>query len=907
KEDEEEKKKKKEEPKKDFEVGALRTLPSAENRTARQVKPGHWTTASQQIVANNFSVQSTLTSATTDSAGKEIRVEKTRFATLSQRPASLPKGEARSFESLYYVPRRLTDTSKTVSLQSTFQTRNGGRQIAGGRQPAANLKEHQYFFVVLAGNPDAYAFVDNLDAMQFHNEDGVDIDFSFYQVLRPKIEKRVPIPSNPLTWTSIAYVLWDDVQPNQLTLDQQTALLDWLHFGGQLIVSGPRSIDSLRGSFLNDYLPADAIETEELAPERFREMSDYWTLAEKNYADGRPMAILPDKPPLGANLSLRPGGSWIQHTGDLVAEKQVGRGRVVMTRFALSSRQIRSWPHFDGFFHTCLMRKPGRRFYEVTDMLTGKMEFNERAPQTLDPRMSTMVRYFTRDVDHLDGKGPTYNVTNLRSLDGLGDLPDDFNDAQPSFQPFQPGEGGVVAERIAPSSINRAEEAAETDPHYGGYRPSPLGGMASWNDFSGPSEAARKSLKDAAGISVPDSTFVLQMLAIYLAVLVPVNWAFFRLIGRVEWAWIAAPIIAILGAVAVVRFAQLDIGFARSQTEVAVLETYSGYDRAHLTRYTALYTSLTTRYNIVFDEDGALALPFSVNAAADTSGGYTEEVNYVRDKDTKLSGFDVASNTTGMMHSEEMLPLGGQIALNNAAAEGAEITNSTTLSLRGVGVISRADGRWRRAWIGRLAPGEKRVIQFEDITPEAIVFPQWKDDSVMYSFESQVDDLLALLPSANDEGRSNSVEVSREAIQELKVDLFPARDALLEQFDHSDLDNSETLNREELIRCCRLNRAGELGLGPIVDLAVKKLRLNNGESRLIGWTEQPIEDVVFRPLAPQKMQRTLVLAHLHRPMLAAPETDSNHRSDVFKNKLRETAEDPNLFSDGEEPTEVPEF
>ena len=45
-----------------------------------------------------------------------------------------------------------------------------------------------------------------------------------------------------------------------ITPIQQDAMLDWLHFGGQLVVSGPGSMDLLRGSFLDNYLPADTIE-----------------------------------------------------------------------------------------------------------------------------------------------------------------------------------------------------------------------------------------------------------------------------------------------------------------------------------------------------------------------------------------------------------------------------------------------------------------------------------------------------------------------------------------------------------------------------------------------------------------------------------------------------------------------
>ena len=92
--------------------------------------------------------------------------------------------------------------------------------------------------------------------------------------------------------------------------------------------------------------------------------------------------------------------------------------------------------------------------------------------------------------------------------------------------------------------------------------------MAGWNDRSGASDAARQALKDAAGISIPQGRFVLRVLLIYLLVLVPLNWAVFWSLGRVEWAWFAAPCIAVVAAVAVVRFAQLNIGFARSVTEL---------------------------------------------------------------------------------------------------------------------------------------------------------------------------------------------------------------------------------------------------------------------------------------------------------------------------------------------------
>ena len=148
-------------------------------------------------------------------------------------------------------------------------------------------------------------------------------------------------------------------------------------------------------------------------------------------------------------------------------------------------------------------------------------------------------------------------------------------------------------------------------PDVGGYGYDRLGGVAGWNDFSDCSRVAHQGLTQAAGIEVPNRQFVFWTLGLYLLVLVPANWALFRALGRVEWAWLAVPVIALTGTWFVVRMAQLDIGFARSRSEIAVLETQPGYRRAHLTRYIGLYTSLSTRYTLSFANDSALSLPLA--------------------------------------------------------------------------------------------------------------------------------------------------------------------------------------------------------------------------------------------------------------------------------------------------------
>ena len=128
--------------------------------------------------------------------------------------------------------------------------------------------------------------------------------------------------------------------------------------------------------------------------------------------------------------------------------------------------------------------------------------------------------------------------------------------------------------------------------------------------------------------------------------------------------------IAIACTITVIRLAQLDIGFARSQTEVAVAEMQGDYPRAHVARYDALYTSLATSYNFACNDPGAAVLPFPTvddpNRFSLSFGQQVRKLTCRRGEQLTLSGLPVGSNSTGLVHSEEMLDLGGGLSLLDA-------------------------------------------------------------------------------------------------------------------------------------------------------------------------------------------------------------------------------------------------
>ncbi len=250
--------------------------------------------------------------------------------------------------------------------------------------------------------------------------------------------------------------------------------------------------------------------------------------------------------------------------------------------------------------------------------------------------------------------------------------------------------------------------------------------MAAWNDFSWISRSARQTLREAAGIAVPSREFVFWTLGVYLAVVVPINWLLFRLLGRVEWAWAAVPLLALVGGGAVIWLTQLDIGFARSETELAVLEIQNGYPRGHVTRYTALYTALSTGYRVAFDAPPALALPFSPDGERlPLETGLVARLEGVDRRE--LTDFQVSSNSTGMVHSEQLVDLGGSLIWSAPEGESPRLENQTALRILGVAILRRRleeDGNVvnESAWLGDVAAGATVEVTFAEHGPYLIGF-----------------------------------------------------------------------------------------------------------------------------------------------------------------------------------------
>ena len=425
------------------------------------------------------------------------------------------------------------------------------------------------------------------------------------------------------------------------------------------------------------------------------------------------------------------------------------------------------------------------------------------------------------------------------------------------------------------------------DWHFCGYESRLPAGVAAWDDDGAASKAAREILTKAAGIEIPSAEFVMKVLAIYLLVLVPLNWLVFWAIGKIEWAWLAAPLIAIVGAAAVIRLAQLDIGFARSRTEVAVLEVQGGYERAHLTRYTALYSSLSSNYTLAFDESNALAAPLPAKQLEESLlpiAQYTD-VAFRRDKETALAGVQVSSNSTGMVHSEQMLPLGKSpkvvetLWLVGDETNGYSVKNTTDLTLRDIGVFRRVDApspsgertppQIEVAYIARLEPASSQIVRFSPLVEK---------------------------PSSS---TSHDEVVPTKAAQRQR---YP--NVWLDTWDRIPMFADPTRPPSDVVEQQPTDKT-RIRLTSLARLAADRLRLLPGDVRLIAWTDQRMPGMRIRPEAPQNNTFTLVLAHLARGRLPAVRPDKNLAEDYIDQSKYSFEPDPAMPMEGTDPDPEP--
>jgi hypothetical protein len=674
------------------------------------VKPNHWVTMVEEMQANHDNYLGQIQTAPVRLLGMpQATVFGREARLLKDRPGRLP------FQAMF--PRK----TKEVDLDLL---RPGALRPDGGTQaPIRPMETHQMLLFLLAEKPSEYATWTRFQAVIPANaalDDQQMVDVArYYRIVSVQDPKQPNLSSHPLTWTTISHFVWDEVDPAVLNVGQRQAMVDWLHWGGQLIVSGGagRTLALLGDdeSFLAPYLPAlPSGENGTIEPEELEELAERFQVpgwksgaatldeialedlelpieasrvgpiptqfARRYHGPGRLVAP-PSRPvylaglrPRGEDtrpITTRPGGE-----GQVIGfERRVGRGRILALGFDLKEPAFMTWKGYDTFVRRVLMRRVednwNPRDAQDREMLSG-------------PALS-WVRYVARDLG-----APAVS----------GD---------PEFAGGSPPVPGSLESGL------------------------PMEPVAAWLDDAAMPSAARGELARASGIEIPGSSFVLRVMVAYILALVPLNWLICRFVlKRQELAWVIVPILALGVAGAVERAAAIDMGYDIACDEIDLLELQPGYSRAHLSRFGALYSTGRERFTISYPgEPSALALPLNANTSL--RGEDITESSWQSSPLPALSGFRVEPRSLAMFRAEQMMDLGGMIGLvaGDGASAGRRVANQTDLELREAVLIEDFPGKsgQRHYPLGNLGPGQ--VVELPEPgamsgSPDA-ERPEWVD------------------------------------------------------------------------------------------------------------------------------------------------------------------------------------
>ncbi len=759
-----------------LELTPLQSLPAASENQGLVMKPGHWYEMQQNVWANE-SDEALLVSCSTIERTFPFRPippaglnESLSF----ERRISLARGQRKQLMLEMFFPRIPGGGElKKASIRASYLPRLLGAAVLEQAYPVTTMPDYQYYFVVLSQNTARFQFLNGLSAVIWPTVSEVDTDpinpFRVLSISQDDVQNS--LPTRLTTWTSTSHLLWNDCNASALLERQQTALVDWLHFGGQLIVNGPESQAALKNSFLSEYLPIKNVRAGHFDEDHWKIFSDFWTIARYGEEEVDGIRLPSDHEPPLIEGELAPGARWVAGCEGLVAERFIGGGRVVMTTFPIGESMMIRWPSLSSFFNGALMHRPPR-VWSKADPLGGEMVFaGKQKGAERDPSYVSRVRLMGRD---LGSQIPRWTASDVDVNSGLK-LAKTASDT------------GVAVIR------NQGFAEIENDSAYG------IG------------KTAIAALQEAAGIQVPRVKTIIQLLVGYLVVLVPLNWLVFRMLGRVEFAWLAAPCIAIIGAIVFARAVQLDIGFSRSQSTMNLVELKSGYPRGHLSSYISLYTSLSTQYGARYPNNEGILLPVGRAEQSKPASQFDRKelrYNYAEEAGVGLSVFPVRSNSTSFLKGEEIHNAQGAVSVAWDESDSSTIRyrNSTHFSFHGVGVVAKTeDGDILTGWIGDL--------------------------------DKQVDGQIRM-----------TIDVSTASVREAEN----SRPKPLFERWAAEADLSASMTQEK-VSATSLNLLAQTLLNSVP----RQHPLSPREILLIGWTDGEISSLQIEPRASQRMETSI--------------------------------------------------
>jgi hypothetical protein len=658
------------------------------------VKVNHWSTLTFELVANEDNYDGVLQT-------EAVKLANMPHEVYFRRDGLLIK-EQRAKRALQFM---IPDVeSAQVRKQFMVDLLRPGALRADASWPAnlSTLPPHQMLVLILSKESTTkFAAWNRMSAMLPGSveRDGGDLEkVRYYRLVLPIGPDPPPLSSHPLTWTTTSHVVWDNYPPDELTVYQQQAMLDWLHWGGQIILCGGagQSFSVLRDSFLGPYLPGEATgATVPLSEDDLRPLSQSYPpphyassvdnqsepvsvdrrgalrRAPRVYRAPVPIRPGPKRPVHLAVLKPKEGASTIS-LGEasphvLAVERRVGRGRITMLAANPNEEAMLAWPGIDTLIRRVILRRPEETLGEWN------------GPEGAIPNSPARSRLLSQELSW-------YRITSRDLvIKGIDQLPP----KEKTKRAVEPADAAAAAAAVT---------VGESDLHE-------FPAVADWRDTASLPRLSRDLLEEASGITIPSSHFVLRVILAYLIAVVPLNWLICRFVlKKREWTWVVVPLVALAFAIGVERVAAHDMGYDTAADEIDLLELQGDYHRAHLTRLVSLYTNGRSHFAVSYPSDPtALALP--LDNGRSIRGEDIAKSWWQSSPVPALLNFTVQPRSLAMFRAEEMLSLNGTVRL--AETEGKRLVeNASGVELRDAVLIeSIGAGKREERLLGTIKPG----------------------------------------------------------------------------------------------------------------------------------------------------------------------------------------------------------
>jgi len=113
--------------------------------------------------------------------------------------------------------------------------------------------------------------------------------------------------------------------------------------------------------------------------------------------------------------------------------------------------------------------------------------------------------------------------------------------------------------------------------------------------------------------------------------------------------------------------------------------------------------------------------------------------------DVRLTGFRVLSNSTGMVHAEQMIDLGGSITMSSVG-ERTSVTNQTDHDLVDTVIVRRTmHDQVQVAWPGALPSKQRRTVTFHPWKSSRVAFPE-REEAIEGAGRQSVEEGLDIRP-----------------------------------------------------------------------------------------------------------------------------------------------------------------